>query len=81
MQTRLKVQGVRVFTLCFFLQKDQNPLSIKTKFNWAACVCNLQMALSSLFNLFCIFLYQSKKRAIYKLKGEELLDFNLKSAF
>lgn len=39
------------------------------------------MALSSLFNLFCIFLYQSKKRAIYKLKGEELLDFNLKSAF
>lgn len=39
------------------------------------------MALSSLFNLFCIFLYQSKKGDIYKLKGEEFLDIYLKSAF
>lgn len=81
MQSRLKIQGVGVFRLCFFLEKDQNPLSIKKKFKGDACLCNLQMALSSLFNLFCIFLYQAKKKAIYKLKGEELLDFNLKSVF
>lgn len=39
------------------------------------------MALSSLFSLFYIFLYQSKKGDTYKLKGEELLDIYLKSVF
>lgn len=34
-----------------------------------------------LFNLFCIFLYQSKKRDMFKLKREELLYICLKSAF
>jgi len=46
-----------------------------------ASLCNSQTALSSLFNLFCIFLYQSKKGDIYKRKGEELLDISLKSVF